>query len=374
MDTGYGAYSTTSYGAQGGAGGGGFMNEGSQETPGAGKRNTYEKETLRPVSIKQILDAHQPHPDAEFKIDGTEITQASLFITFVGQIRNVSHQTTNVTYKLDDGTGTVEVKQWIDSDAPTGMDMDGAKPKLVDNAYARVWGKMKAFNNRRHVGSHVIRPVTDLNEVHCHLLEAAMVHLYYTRGPPGTEDSKVGATNGGWQQNQNAYDGGNDVRMGGAQNSNLTSHARKVMQCLQTVEQSNEGLHIQDIAQRLHMDTADVSKAGDELLGQGMIYTTRITDLGDIRSLTVDPWTFGVNGSCTGDMCVMGYYARYDLTDYLLDLALVDKNNIQAATIAAATTVKIYSLLATILPTVQHSARLTICVFQPDCTNASLLL
>ena len=38
-------------------------------------------------------------------------------ITFVGQIRTISTQATNITYKLDDGTGLIEVKQWIDSDA-----------------------------------------------------------------------------------------------------------------------------------------------------------------------------------------------------------------------------------------------------------------
>ena len=38
-------------------------------------QGTYGKDTLRPVTIKQILDAQQPHPDAEFKIDDVEITQ-----------------------------------------------------------------------------------------------------------------------------------------------------------------------------------------------------------------------------------------------------------------------------------------------------------
>ncbi|KAI9864497.1 MAG: replication factor A protein 2, partial [Pleopsidium flavum] len=111
----------------------------------------YGKDTLRPVTIKQVLDAQQPHPDGEFKIDGIEITQ----ITFIGQIRNISTQTTNITYKLDDGTGTIEVKQWIDSDATTALDTtnnnsDNPKPKLIENAYARVWGRLKAFNNKRH--------------------------------------------------------------------------------------------------------------------------------------------------------------------------------------------------------------------------------
>jgi hypothetical protein len=38
---------------------------------------TYGKDTLRPVTIKQIIDAQQPHPDAEFKLDGHEMTQVT---------------------------------------------------------------------------------------------------------------------------------------------------------------------------------------------------------------------------------------------------------------------------------------------------------
>ncbi len=35
----------------------------------------YGKDTLRPVTIKQVLDASQAHPDADFKLDGHEMTQ-----------------------------------------------------------------------------------------------------------------------------------------------------------------------------------------------------------------------------------------------------------------------------------------------------------
>ncbi|KAF2238969.1 replication protein A, subunit RPA32 [Viridothelium virens] len=264
MDYGYSAqYSTTSYGAQGGAGGGGFLNQGSQESPAGGKQNQYGKDTLRPVTIKQILDAQQPHPDAELKIDGTEASH----VTFVGQIRNVSTQATNITYKFDDGTGTVEVKQWIDADAGNAMEMDDSKPKLVENTYARVWGRMKAFNTRRHVGSHAIRPIANMNEVQCHLLEATVAHLHITRGPPESARPQGATINGDVAQRNAGYAG-----TGGL--GSLSPHARRIMQCLQTVEQSNEGLHMHDIAQRLQMDMADVGKGGDELLAQGMIYTT----------------------------------------------------------------------------------------------------
>ena len=40
-------------------------------------QGTYGQDTLRPVTIKQVLDAQQPHPDADFKIDEVEITQVT---------------------------------------------------------------------------------------------------------------------------------------------------------------------------------------------------------------------------------------------------------------------------------------------------------
>ena len=40
-------------------------------------QGTYGKDTLRPVTILQVLNAQQPHPDADFSIDDVEITQVS---------------------------------------------------------------------------------------------------------------------------------------------------------------------------------------------------------------------------------------------------------------------------------------------------------
>ena len=43
---------------------------------------------------------------------------------------------------------------------------------------------------------------------------------------------------------------------------------------LQTAPQNNEGLHVHQIASELGIQPNDVFKAGDELLGDGLIYTT----------------------------------------------------------------------------------------------------
>lgn len=265
-------YSTTSYGAQGGAGGGGFIpGDGSQNSPGSANRG-YSKDTLRPVTIKQLLEAQPMHQDGDFKIDGTEITQ----VTFVGQIRNISNQTTNITYKLDDGTGAIEVKQWVDSDASEAQ--VAARPKLVENDYARAWGKLRIYNSKRHVGAQIVRPITDFNEISYHMLEATAVHLHFTRGPPESLNAGAGtgaATNGSYgQQQQMGYGGGIQDMGGNAGLPAMSASAKKVYNVLKMTPQSNEGLHQQAIAAQLNMDMGEVARAGDELLSAGVIYTT----------------------------------------------------------------------------------------------------
>ncbi|KAL0261113.1 Replication factor A protein 2 [Diplodia seriata] len=261
MDYGnYGDYSTTSYGGQGGADGGGFFPGGSQ-SPGSASKG-FRKDTLRPVTIKQINDAVNTQ-ESDFSIDGVEIAQ----ITFVGQIRNISNQAVNIVFKLDDGTGMTEVKLWIDADARNPLEpADGSKPTLVENAYARVWGKLRSAGNKRNVVAHIIRPISDYNEVSYHLLEATAVHLHFTRGPLTAAGENKPATNGG------------DVPMGGYDASGPPSHlsagSKKVWNVLRSAPQGNEGLHMQDIAARTGLEMADVAKAGDELLTEGKIYTT----------------------------------------------------------------------------------------------------
>ena len=216
-------------------------------------------------------------------------------MTLIGQIRNISTQTTNVTYKVDDGTAIIEVKVWNNPDSLDAP--DGPQPPartLVDGDYARVYGRMKSFNNKRNVVAHVIRKVTDFNEIGAHLLEATVVHLYFTRGPPPQKDA-----NQNQNQNQNqvgaggrgASGAGQQGPLGGAipgqanpgdlfgggssaATDRMSVPARSVYNFLRTQPQMNEGLHAQKIATDLKMPYNDVMKAADELQGFGLIFTT----------------------------------------------------------------------------------------------------
>ncbi|KAJ5559150.1 hypothetical protein N7461_003122 [Penicillium sp. DV-2018c] len=267
MDGSYNNYGSFS----GGGGGGGFM-PGETNSPAGGKTFDRDNKTLRPVTVKQILDASQPFPEAPFQIDGADVAN----VLFMGQIRNISTQSTNVTYKIDDGTGEIEVKKWVDSATADSMDTDDPKPpadgkgELQLNGYARVFGSIKSFGNKRYIGAHSVRVLTNINEFHTHLLEATAVHLFFTRGPPGAAPAAGGNAAGA------------DAVMGGAgeyneQNKALASMspvAKKIYQLLQSEPQDHSGLHMQVIASRLNIPVTEVARAGEEMLGAGLVFST----------------------------------------------------------------------------------------------------
>lgn len=241
---------------------------------------------MRPVTIKQIIDAEEPYPEAGHQVDRVTISHVggtivpirlrclideSSQITFVGQIRNISTQTTNITYKIDDGTGVIEVRQWNDAELSTG-DASGnhnaQRPKLVEEGYCRVWGKLKTFNNKKHVLAHVIRPVTDYNEINYHLLDATAVHLFFTRGPPETGKGPNGTrTNGNATGAQQATSNGQAL-------PSMSAGAKKLLHTLKATPQSNEGLHVQVLANQMGTNTNEAQRAAEELISLGLIFTT----------------------------------------------------------------------------------------------------
>lgn len=149
------------------------------------------------------------------------------------------------------------------------MDADNIKSRVAEDAYARVWGRLKTLPNKPVVFAHVIRPVTDFNEVSCHMLEATAVHLQLTKGPPQGQN-KDGASNG-----PNGQDAGYGSMQGVVSDDrSLAPQAKRVLNCLRSTPQSNEGLHAQDIARRLGIEVGDVMKAGEQLVNAGKIYTT----------------------------------------------------------------------------------------------------
>lgn len=126
-------------------------------------------------------------------------------ITFIGRINSINQQSTHISYVLDDGTSTMEVKKWLDqydndfeaerrdafkyglfhphctshwvSDWKTFFDYHS------EGSYVRVTGHLRSFHNKKSMVAFHIRAVESADEIAHHNLEAIFVHLYLTKGP-----------------------------------------------------------------------------------------------------------------------------------------------------------------------------------------------
>lgn len=92
-------------------------------------QKTEASHSLRPVTVGFLKKATQAHTDAEWVVDGSEIghvnashnsfeqslTYFSAQVTLVAQVITIQSQTTNNVYWLDDGSGRIEARHWIDS-------------------------------------------------------------------------------------------------------------------------------------------------------------------------------------------------------------------------------------------------------------------
>jgi len=173
----------------------------------------YEEQTLIPVTIRMMLNA-TPSPTDSGNLslrDGREIHQ----VKFVGAVRGVDEQSTNASFQIEDGTGLMEVKQWVNTEdcrAVTQMRMEAS----VENIYVRIVGQMKDYDGRKSVMAHSVRRISTGNELTHHMLEVVYSFERYKRGGIGASKGAMPQSvtpYGGNMQSGGSYGGG----MGGGQ-------------------------------------------------------------------------------------------------------------------------------------------------------------
>jgi replication factor A2 len=248
---------------------GGFFagsQQGSQGGDGVATRR--QNESLRPVTIKQVYDAHEANSNAEFNIDGAIASQVSI----VGQVRRITPQQTVVNYRIGDGTGEIDVSKWINSDK-----VDEPQQNFDLDTYVRVTGSIKSTNNKRSIHGHDIRQVTDYNQVNYHMLESTYVHLYFTRGPIGAQGAAPAGDGDSMFVDGGNYGGAGAGDASGGQGSKLSgcsANAKKMFNFMNNTPGGNEGINVNIVTNSTGMSMQTVLTAADELVGQGLIYTT----------------------------------------------------------------------------------------------------
>lgn len=126
-----------------------------------------------PVSVAQLKRANN-HDDV-YRVDDVELN----IVKLVGSISNVQEHSTNFTFQLNDGSGSIECKLWIEKDA-SGMSKISA---LRNGVLARVIGNVREYDNKIHVSVYDAYAVKDYNELTYHILDIIYTHCQNTKGP-----------------------------------------------------------------------------------------------------------------------------------------------------------------------------------------------
>ena len=115
-------------------------------------------------------------------MDGHELTQ----VTLLGQLRDVQEQSTNIVFRVDDGTAQVDVRLWVDASSPQTQ-------AWSVGTYVRVYGHLRSYQGSRAVIALRVQLVTDSNEIIFHSLQCIAAHLHNTKGPAAASASHSAA-------------------------------------------------------------------------------------------------------------------------------------------------------------------------------------
>ncbi|ESK94527.1 putative replication factor-a protein [Moniliophthora roreri MCA 2997] len=248
-------------------------------SPG-GRLKTDLSHSLRPVTIAQLHKATQAHADSEWQLENAELGQ----ITLVAQVVDITKQTTNTNYKLEDSSGAIEARHWSDQNSED----DRKFGHVQSMTYARVLGNLKQYGGKRYINATHIRTCEDPQESFFHQLETATIHLMHLNGPPGSAGQAPGqshsnAATSARGPGMSAYTASTSTGSSDAypEYANLPPLERKIIiAILEHPDHDEGGVFIGKIAASVSGTgggeemVAKISEALDKLMDAGHIYCT----------------------------------------------------------------------------------------------------
>lgn len=216
------------------------------------------RSSLSPVTIKQINDASQPIPDGEFVINNVSLNMVS----FIGIIRKVENNTSALTITVEDGTGSIDVRRWIDEKLATASE-ETEKFSGLENKYVYVTGALKLFNLKKSIQNATIREITDHNEVIYHMLYTILNHLE-AQGLLGLNEGTKKEADGLFVSNGDG-DFGND-------RNNLSRTEQIFLTITENTNSMQEGVPVAWISDKLGVPIEEVRQTCQQLSEAGKIY------------------------------------------------------------------------------------------------------
>ncbi|PIA26188.1 hypothetical protein AQUCO_09600030v1 [Aquilegia coerulea] len=155
--------------------GGGFMPSQATQTidSGISPAKNRDSQRLTPFTVKQIAQAYASSDDkSNILIDGVDVNN----ITLVGIVCDKVDRQTEVAFTIDDGTGRLDCKRWLNEE------IDAKEmAEIQEGMYVRMYGHLRGFHGQEKMVAFSVRPITNFNEVSYHFIECVYVHVYNTK-------------------------------------------------------------------------------------------------------------------------------------------------------------------------------------------------
>lgn len=252
-------------------GGGGFENSESRPNSGESSGSNNRSHTLTPVTIKQILESQQQVQDGPFVMHNQELHR----VCFVGVVRNITDNTSNINVTVEDGTGQVDIKKWSEDANDMAMSQEGKGSKNSSQVaqqyhvggYVKVFGALQEFGGKRYVQYAVIKNIASFNDVLAHHLEAIKCYAIANGKLAGSSVEKNEGEDGGrslFVKDAETNDSGNPLQK-------ILAYCRK--QC-EGKDANSFAVPIPLISQSLNVDENTARDCCTTLTEQGFIYPT----------------------------------------------------------------------------------------------------
>uniref|UniRef100_A0A7S3VTV6 Replication protein A C-terminal domain-containing protein n=1 Tax=Dunaliella tertiolecta TaxID=3047 RepID=A0A7S3VTV6_DUNTE len=267
--------------------GGGFMNMGASQFAGdqfalasqgqhdgpdsGGRKQSSKTETVRNVTIRQVLRDNMDSSSDVYTVDGIELQ----LMTLVGRIIQQTETSACITYTLHDGTGSMGGMLYVNDVKED--ELNRTRSDLRVGNYVRVFGVLR-LDQEQNISfqSYKTRPVTDFNEITYHNLQVMFQRLHLKQGAPPQGGMVVPAMQAGGmpQAPQGTGMMAAPALAGGSLADQLMAlyHSPDVM-CLQ------QGIHINDIMAKLKQSGANysmdqVKETVEMLVNEAQLYST----------------------------------------------------------------------------------------------------
>mmetsp|Transcript_22020 Transcript_22020/g.33657 ORF Transcript_22020/g.33657 Transcript_22020/m.33657 type:complete len:272 (+) Transcript_22020:129-944(+) len=254
---------------------GGFGSQGTPSGQTKARRN-YDEQTLIPVTIKQIITADgDPTGGNDISLkDGRTL----YMVKIVGCVRAHEQKSTNLTIEIEDGTGLVEVKTWMNEGDDCSAVANLRQECCQDYAFVRVIGQVKEFDGKRHIQATDIRLLGTKNEITFHLLEVAYSFDKYQKRKESGSGIGMGVGMGygiGNMSSSMPKTMGANVSMDQGGGNTVNDAAIASIRNLGSQNDTGVNIHtiVQDLASQGYSE-GEVRNAVSHLSNEGHIYST----------------------------------------------------------------------------------------------------